>query len=203
MQVRVFEKRSRDTLAPGLNLLLNHNGLSALHDTDAELEAAIRGRGHDIVGWAARMMTGRVMYDIPDAVEAGLADRRGVRARWDEVNAEVQKACWSSIEWGGAIGSYQYRDSAARGGAVVSARIDGAAASDDDANDDEFDLLVGADGRYSAVRRQMEGGELPAARFSPPAIANCFDHLPGAHARLRPAHAADDGRRAKARRVVP
>ena len=69
------------------------------------------------------MMTGRVMYDIPDAVEAGLADRRGVRARWDEVNAEVQKACWSSIEWGGAIGSYQYRDSAERGGAVVSALI--------------------------------------------------------------------------------
>ena len=162
VQVRVFEKRSQDALAPGLNLLLNHNGLSALRDTDAELEAAIRGRGHDIVGWSARMMTGRVLYDIPDAVEAGLADRRGVRARWDEVNAEVQKACWSSIEWGGAIGSYQYRDSAERGGAVVST----------DNGDDEFDLLVGADGRYSAVRRHMEGGELPPTRFSPPAIAD-------------------------------
>ena len=167
VQVRVFEKRQQDALAPGLNLLLNHNGLAALHDTDAELEARIRGRGHDIIGWQARTMTGKVLYDIPDAMEADLADRRGVRARWDEVNAEVQRACWSAIEWGGAIGSYRYEESPH--GAVVAAAFGANAEGSDEV---EADLLVGADGRYSAVRRIVEGGELPAPRFSPPAIAD-------------------------------
>ena len=66
VEVTLLERFARGALPPGLNLLLNHNGLAALHDTDAELEARIRGRGHDIIGWQARTMTGEVLYDIPD-----------------------------------------------------------------------------------------------------------------------------------------
>lgn len=166
VEVRVFERRKRDALPPGLNLLLNHNGMSALRATDAALEAAVRGRGHDIVGWSARTMTGRQLYEIPDAKSAGLADANGVRARWDEVNAEVQKACWDAIEWGDAVTSYRYVSDAS--GHVSVAAVFGDSAQ----SDVEADLLVAADGRYSSVRRHMEGGELPPARFGLPSISD-------------------------------
>lgn len=166
VEVRVFEQRQRDALPPGLNLLLNHNGMSALRAVDPILEEAVRGRGHDIVGWSARKMTGHVLYDIPDAVAAGLADCNGVRARWDEVNAEVQRACWDAIEWGDAVTGYRYvTDDDGR--MSVAAEF-----GDGSRSDVEADLLVATDGRYSAVRRFLEGGELPPPRFGPPAIAD-------------------------------
>ena len=65
IRVQVIEKRRKDALPPGLNLLLNHNGMSAIHDVDPSLAKAVRGRGHDIVGWSARMMTGRSLTKYP------------------------------------------------------------------------------------------------------------------------------------------
>ena len=111
-------------------------------------------------------MTGRVLYDIPNAVRSGLADCNGVRARWDEVNGEVQRACWDAIEWGDAVTSYKYTTD--DDGRLTVAAVFG------DGSRDAFqaDLLVGTDGRYSAVRKFMEGDELPPARFGPPAIAD-------------------------------
>ena len=66
IEVDVFEQRPADVLPAGLNLLLNHNGMAALLDTDPVLEAAVRGRGHDVVGWSARTMAGHELYDIAD-----------------------------------------------------------------------------------------------------------------------------------------
>ena len=164
IRVQVIEKRRKDALPPGLNLLLNHNGMSAIHDVDPSLAKAVRGRGHDIVGWSARMMTGRSLYEIPSATAAGLADGDGVRARWDEVNAVVQQACWEHIEWGDAVQRYEYTSSGNGGNVSVKAILG--------ARDIECDLLIGSDGRYSAVREHMEGGELPPPRFGPPAISD-------------------------------
>ena len=102
-------------------------------------------------------MAGHILYDIPNATTAGLAEVDGVRARWDEVNAEVQRACWDAIEWGDAVTSYRYTSDAA--GKISVAAVFG------EGGEVEADLLVASDGRYSAVRKHMEGG-----RCHPPRV---------------------------------
>ena len=157
--VDVREKRPVDELPAGLNLLLNHNGMAALADIDPILAAAVRGRGHDVVGWSARTMAGRELYNIEDAKVDGLASHDGVMARWDEVNAVVQRACWDRIKWDQSCTSYRYALRADRATVIEAIHSDGTVA--------EADLLVGCDGRYSAVRKHMEGGDLPRPRIGP------------------------------------
>ena len=176
VRVNVYEQRCADELPAGLNLLLNHNGMAALRDSDQELEAAVRGRGHDVVGWSARTMAGRILYDLENVQAEGLADLNGVMARWDEVNAVCQRAAWSRISWGHKCTGYDYVTRGADAG--VCARLSG------EGDTVEADLLVGADGRYSAVREHMEGGKLPEPRFGPIATfrtAVAEDALPREH----------------------
>ena len=103
-------QRGRATELPrGLNLLLNHNGMAALADIDASLEAALRSIGTDTVGWSARMMTGELLYELADVQEEGLADTPGLVGRWDEVNATLQAACGvDQIRFGTAVSSWEY-----------------------------------------------------------------------------------------------
>ena len=115
VRVNVYEQRCADELPAGLNLLLNHNGMAALRDSDQELEAAVRGRGHDVVGWSARTMAGRILYDLENVQAEGLADLNGVMARWDEVNAVCQRAAWSRISWGHKCTGYDYVTAEHRG----------------------------------------------------------------------------------------
>ena len=88
--VDVFEQHQKNALPAGLNLLLNHNGMATLLNADPSLEAAVRGRGHDVMGWSARTMDGGKLYDLSDVQAEGLADQPGVMARWDERKAETR-----------------------------------------------------------------------------------------------------------------
>ena len=91
----------RMSCQPDVSLLLNHNGMAALRDSDQELEAAVRGRVRDVVGWSARTMAGRILYDLENVQAEGLADLNGVMARWDEVNAVCQRAAMEAASRGG------------------------------------------------------------------------------------------------------
>ena len=109
IEVSIVERRSAGELPRGLNLLLNHNGMAALADIDASLEAALRSIGTDTVGWSARMMTGELLYELADVQEEGLADTPGLVGRWDEVNATLQAACGvDQIRFGTAVSSWEY-----------------------------------------------------------------------------------------------
>ena len=168
VQVDVYEARNNEVLPPGLNLLLNHNAMSALRDTDPALEAAMRGDSQKVHGWQARTMTGKVHYNIPDSTAAGLADGPGMMARWDMVYNVVRDAARESMHWGDAVDSYRYTTTDdghhhPGGGAEEAPAVEASLASSGQSVG--ADLLVACDGRYSAVRQHMEGGSLAPPQF--------------------------------------
>ena len=53
VRVTMLERFARGALPPGLNLLINHNGMGALSALDAELATAVRAVGEPMVSWSA------------------------------------------------------------------------------------------------------------------------------------------------------
>ena len=108
VQVTVVERFARGALPPGLNLLLNHNGMAALGALDADLEAAVKAVGDPMVSWSAAKLTGESLYRLGDVAAPGagfaagdecampLADTYGVRGRWRDLTATCQLAAVAS-----------------------------------------------------------------------------------------------------------
>ena len=89
----LLERFSRGALPPGLNLLINHNGMAALGATDAELAEAVKKVGDPMVSWSAATVSGESLYRLGDVTRPGagfdpndkcaepLANTYGVRGR--------------------------------------------------------------------------------------------------------------------------
>ena len=213
--VCLIERFARGALPPGLNLLLNHNGMAALRALDPHLAGRIGGVGEPMVSWSAHTATGEMLYDLGDVVEAGLADAYGVRGRWRDLTATCQLAAVASdavVLWrteisdvrynrdddggddvdddddgggggtggrapltltlrraaevdGGGTGpdSYSNQEEAGGGGEEAPSSSSSSEARRAAAEDEawrnaavetlDVDLLIGCDGRYSAVRK--------------------------------------------------
>lgn len=157
LEVVVYEAREQDARPPGLNLLLNANGVAAVRAADPGLAARLDAVGLGVRKWEARTMTGEELYVIPDAQVAGLADGAGLRCRWDD----VQRACRVDAEnlnllrWGTKVVGYRVTSEG------LAVHLEDVATGR--TWEEEHDLLVATDGRYSAVRTQLEGGAPPEA----------------------------------------
>ena len=66
VKVTLLERFSRGALPPGLNLLLNHNGMGAIGALDSDLAAAIKAVGDPMISWSAAKMTGESLYRLGD-----------------------------------------------------------------------------------------------------------------------------------------
>jgi hypothetical protein len=114
VEVTLLERFARGALPPGLNLLLNHNGMGAIGALDTELAAAIRAVGEPMISWSASTLSGRSLYKLGDVANTGagfaegdecampLADTYGVRGRWRDLTATCQLAAVASkakIHW--------------------------------------------------------------------------------------------------------
>ena len=159
IHIRCFERTPKGKGPPGLNLLLNANGVATLSDTDTELADAVKKVGLEVRRWSARDMTGNVMYDIHDAVCDGLADGVGLRTRWDDVQRTIRQfAPQDAIEWDADVVGYEYKGEGSSRHMLVNV-LHKATNVEETV---EADILIATDGRYSRVRAQVEGGELPA-----------------------------------------
>ncbi len=169
VQVSIVERRGAGELPRGLNLLLNHNGMAALSDIDPTLEAALRSIGTDTTSWSARTMTGEVLYDLADVQAEGLADMPGMVGRWDEVNSTLQAACHGRIRFGTAVSGWQYTPENSLsvsltvfGEAKEATAPDGTQRVESAGSrvvEEEYDLLLACDGRYSQIRQLVEASQ--------------------------------------------
>eukprot|EP01038_Epipyxis_sp_PR26KG_P016835 gene16835-23052_t len=139
----------------GAALNINANGISYIqkYDTDflRELKAASFPRKQ-----IKCISTGKNIPDyinIPDIVEEGLASCYGAIIRWHDANQIARKLYGvEKIKWGVRVIGYSHN------------KFDGKIKimTSDDAQYDDFDFLVAADGRYSAVRQVDELSNMPA-----------------------------------------
>ncbi len=159
VEVDIVERRGAGELPRGLNLLLNHNGMAALADVDPSLEAALRSIGTDTTGWSARTMTGEVLYEIPNVQTEGLADMPGMVGRWDEVNATLQAACAGRIRFGTAVSGWHYTPENNLSVTLTLLGADDETTGPGDTMDEEYDLLLACDGRYSQIRQMLDASD--------------------------------------------
>ncbi|CAK0864645.1 unnamed protein product, partial [Prorocentrum cordatum] len=130
VRVTLLERFARGALPPGLNLLLNHNGMAALGALDARLAEAVRRVGEPMVSWSAATLSGRPLYGLGDVTAAGaasavggersgpLADTYGVRGRWRDLTATCQLAAVASaaeIRWRTQVAGVRCSSGGARG----------------------------------------------------------------------------------------
>ena len=257
VRVTLIERFARGALPPGLNLLLNHNGMAALGELDHDLAAAVKRVGEPMVSWSAATLTGRSLYrvrtqgsnsglarlfhasypvltslsfeplcgQLGDVTAAGagfaagdecavpLADTYGVRGRWRDLTATCQLAAIGStaeIFWRAEIAGVRYNgDRAQPAGAPLTLTVrhaakvaggedsysnqeehglrstdaDGAAAAhraaieaaawrDGTVEELDVDLLIGCDGRYSAVRRAVVDAADTDPSYGPPYVSD-------------------------------
>eukprot|EP01043_Picozoa_sp_COSAG02_P024930 COSAG02_NODE_1382_length_12967_cov_9.151694_5_plen_302_part_00 len=159
VQVDIVERRGAGELPRGLNLLLNHNGMAALADVDPSLEAALRSIGTDTTGWSARTMTGEVLYDLPNVQTEGLADMPGMVGRWDEVNATLQAACAGRIRFGTAVSGWHYTPENHLSVTLTALGAEDETTDPGNTVDEEYDLLLACDGRYSQIRQILDASD--------------------------------------------
>ena len=164
-EVVCYEKSPKYDGPPGVNLLLNHNGIGAIRDHDEPLFQRLTEVGFEMREWAARTMSGEVLY-TENVVASGLADSIGLRARWDHFVKAIREAADEGegaaeaadrhglICYNATVESYAY----ATDGKHVVATVHHA---DGRREEVVVDLLIACDGRFSCVRTQVEGGALP------------------------------------------
>ena len=151
-----FEKTPHTGGPPGVNLLLNHNGIAAIKDHDKDLYERLAAVGFEMKTWAALTMTGNCLY-AENVVESGLADSAGLRARWDHFVAAIRAASEDGedgIIYDATVESFRYLES---GSVAVTILKEGG----EQREEREVDLLIACDGRFSKIRAQVEGGKLP------------------------------------------
>ena len=221
VEVTLLERFARGALPPGLNLLLNHNGMAALGALDADLANAVKAVGDPMVSWSAATLSGKSLYSLGDVAAPGagfaegdecatpLADTYGVRGRWRDLTATCQLAAVASnaeIHWrteisdvvfngnggsrppltltlrhaaevAGGPDSYSNQEELGRpaeDASVIAARK----AAEEEAWRNarvvelDVDLLVGCDGRYSAVRRMAVDASDEVVSYGPPYVSD-------------------------------
>ncbi len=153
IEVTCLEKTGPDDHAhAGNGLNLGPNALRALQDSLPAMAEAMLAAGLPWSRWQARLADGRLIYRTPlDQV----SDCPGVRIRWSELYRVVRDAAGPAVQYHRQPGAISIGPDG-----TVTVNIQPA----DHAPGGQrfgFDLLIAADGRYSALRAQFSGEPEP------------------------------------------
>lgn len=160
-EVIIFEKNVNSDVSPhwaqpskGAAIFINPNGMSTIKHYDSELYHQLRKITTPRVSMEidSISMSHNSLCKIKDIIESGLADDYGATIRWDNINHLLRNLLDKSrIVYGMQLSSYKYDSSTHKISLLF--HEDSIYANEDFG---EFDLLVAADGRYSAVRNTEE-----------------------------------------------
>lgn len=137
----------------GTGLNVGPNAIKALHHCDPALATMVEAASLPWRHWQVALSDGTVLMDLP---LTQVADNPGIRIRWSELYRVLRAGAGATVRYGCELTSIG-PSSARPGKACVRYTQDGAAHVVDG-----IDLLVGADGRYSATRAAFSG--LPEPR---------------------------------------
>lgn len=132
----------------GTGLNVGPNAIKALHACDPALAREVINQSLPWQRWRTSLADGTVLFDLPlDRV----ADNDGIRIRWSELYRILRSGAGPAIRYGCEVTSIgpdaadPHRTSVAWTERGQAHTIDG------------IDLLIGADGRYSATRASFSG----------------------------------------------
>lgn len=161
VEVTCLERVSRDDHSEaGTGLNVGPNAVKAVQAIDPELVARITEASFPWHHWRISLTDGTVLFDLP---MVDVADGPGWRIRWSELYRVLREAAGAAVVYGCENVDVGHDASDPRK-TSVSWRKDGASH-----RLDSIDLLIAADGRYSAVRRAISGE--PALRHVGVAIS--------------------------------
>eukprot|EP00977_Amphora_coffeiformis_P007620 scaffold1684_cov214-Amphora_coffeaeformis.AAC.4 len=167
----IYEARSyEDASPPGVNVLMNHNGLAAIQAMDPELyEKFLSLEGSSMVNWSARDMQGNTLYHLPNVVKEGLAKVPSLVARWNEVHEATRVDALT--KYGNKVVQVKEQQPAQpslhNGSNMIQVQIQNEQ-SGDMWWETDIDFCVAADGRYSTVRQQLAPSS--TTYYGPPAV---------------------------------
>ena len=136
----------------GTGLNIGPNAVKALIACDPALAADITAASLPWQSWRTSLTDGRELFYLP---LADVADHDGWRIRWAELYRVLREGCGPLIRYGCTLRTIE-PDAADPARTAL-----GWTDADGDHRLEAVDLLVGADGRYSAVREHFAG--VPAA----------------------------------------
>jgi 2-polyprenyl-6-methoxyphenol hydroxylase-like FAD-dependent oxidoreductase/ureidoglycolate hydrolase len=173
--LKAYERRSQeDASPPGLNVILNHNGMATLKEMDPDLYKTFTDLGWPANNWSARDMAGTVLYHLEDVVASGDASTPALVARWDLIHEATR--CDEFTEYSTEV--VEVKEATGVDGKLslsVKLRRHAPEAESDGVENyteewiDNIDLLIGADGRYSALRQQVAPSPV---YYGPPHVAD-------------------------------
>lgn len=149
VEVICLERVSRDDHSEaGTGLNVGPNAVKAVKAIDPELVDLITASSYLWHNWRISLTDGTVLFDLP---LADVADGPGWRIRWSELYRVLREAAGDCVSYACEIAEIG-RDAADPHKTSIAWIQDGKTQRLDD-----IDLLVAADGRYSAVRRAISG----------------------------------------------
>ncbi len=154
LEVTCLEKVGPDDHSEsGTGLNVGPNAIKALARCDAALAGEVLAASLPWSNWRVSLADGTELFNLP---LAQVADNAGVRIRWSELYRVLRAGAGATVHYGCEVTSI----GPASGGAPRTrvAWEQGGTTHEID----NIDLLVGADGRYSATRAAFSG--LPAPR---------------------------------------
>ncbi len=162
IEVIIFEKNIKNSLrkhwtqpVTGAGLNINPNAMATLKQIDLPLYQKIRAISLPRKSVTAVTTTGEQLYQF-DVIDEKLADTYGCRVRWDDVNSLIRSYLADVIIYDTEVTGYSVEKNSQV--TVQLAHGDGSTSTQGG-----FDLLVGADGRYSKVRTAVTG--LPETHY--------------------------------------
>jgi salicylate hydroxylase len=148
VEVLAFEKVGLDDHASaGNGLNVGPNAMLALQRALPEMAARLRDHSLPWRQWRANTMAGELLYEVP-LHEVAVCD--GIRIRWADLYRECRAQAGAAVRYHAEV-----RDVEQAADGRLRVRVVHADARVEEIAD--IDLLVAADGRYSALRQQLCG----------------------------------------------
>jgi salicylate hydroxylase len=141
-----------DHAEAGTGLNIGPNAVKALRLADPALAHQVETLALPWQRWTTSLADGTPLSDLP---LSRVADNPGIRIRWSELYRVLRSAAGGAVQYGCKI-TGMGRDRSDPRQTFVTWTQDG-----EDHRADGIDLLVGADGRYSAVRQAFSGTPAP------------------------------------------
>jgi salicylate hydroxylase len=152
IEVVCFERaRPGEHAEAGTGLNVGPNALKALELCDPDQAQRVRDASYPWNRWKVSTSDGGTVFDF---ALTELADNPGIRIRWSELYRILREPLGRSARFGARVTNAGYDPRPGREGTLFVEYTDEA---DRPWREDGFDLLVAADGRYSALRGELAG----------------------------------------------